>query len=59
MCDNQAVCCVVKTVKKNAEEEEFVGARVKQLSGTKVFRYCVMLMAMVNCLSCKIMWILL
>ena len=38
MCDNQAVCCVVKTVKKNAEEEEFVGARVKQLSGTKVFQ---------------------
>ena len=37
MCDNQAVCCVVKTVKKNAEEE-FVGARVKQLSGTKVFQ---------------------
>lgn len=37
MCDNQAECCVVKTVKKNAEEE-FVGARVKQLSGTKVFR---------------------
>ena len=37
MCDNQAECCVVKTVKKNAEEE-FVGARVKQLSGTKVFQ---------------------
>lgn len=37
MCDNQTVCCVVKTVKKNAEEE-FVGARVKQLSGTKVFQ---------------------
>lgn len=37
MCDSQAECCVVKTVKKNAEEE-FVGARVKQLSGTKVFQ---------------------
>ena len=34
MCDNQTVCCVVKTVKKNAEEE-FVGARVFQgFSGT-------------------------
>ena len=37
MCDNQTVCCVVKTVKNNAEEE-FVGARVKQQSGTKVFQ---------------------
>lgn len=37
MFDNQTVCRVVKTVKKNAEEE-FVGARVKQLSGTKVFQ---------------------
>ena len=36
MCDNQTVCCVVKTVKKNVEDELF-GARGKQLSGTKVF----------------------